>query len=101
MGLISSSDEFNIRSHNAVAPFFDWLLKIVDDIAIQGKDLQTVFQQLRMVLEACRVAGIKLSLESLELEDQSNLRVSLLDQMAFGLTRQNWLLYATFQHPSL
>ena len=35
-------------------------------MAIQGKDLQTVFFRLRQVLEACRVAGIKLSLDKLK-----------------------------------
>ena len=66
MGLVSSSAEFCIRSDNAVAAFFEWLLKIVDDMAIQGKDLQTVFFRLRRVLDACRVAGIKLSLDKLK-----------------------------------
>ena len=65
MGLISSSDEFNIRSDKAVAEFSEWLLKIVDDMAIQGEDLKTVFRRLRKVLDACRAAGIKLSLDKL------------------------------------
>ena len=46
MSLISSSDKFNISSDNDVAAFSEWLLQIVDDMAIQGKDLQTFFHRL-------------------------------------------------------
>ena len=66
MGLVSSSDEFNIRSDAAVMDFLHlWLLKIMDDMAIQGETLQEVFCRLRMVLKRCRKAGIKLSLAKL------------------------------------
>ena len=71
MGLNISSDEFNIRSDRAVAEFLGtWLLKIVDDMAIQGSTLQEVFLRLRMVLEKCREAGIKLSLSKLKVGRQ-------------------------------
>ena len=67
MGLISSSDEFNIRSDAAVMDLLNlWLLKIVDDMAIQGTTLQEVLRRLRMVLDRCRKAGIKLSLSKLK-----------------------------------
>ena len=49
MGMNISSDEFNIRSDRAVAEYLNsWLLKIVDNMAIQGATLQEVFVRLRL-----------------------------------------------------
>ena len=42
-----------------------WLLKIMDDMAIQGETLQEALERLRLVLDKCRTAGIKLSLGKL------------------------------------
>lgn len=65
MGLNSSSDEFNIRTDAAVHGL-PWLLKIVDDMLIQAPTRDLLFSRLRIVLGRCRIAGIKLSLEKLE-----------------------------------
>ena len=67
MGMNISSDEYNIRSDRAVAEYLkSWLLKIVDNMAIQGATLQEVFVRLLLVLLKCREAGIKLSLAKLK-----------------------------------
>jgi hypothetical protein len=65
MGLNSSSDEFCIRTDAAMRDFFEWLLKIIDDMLVQGRPLQEVFQRLRLVLQRCRETGIKLSMAKL------------------------------------
>jgi hypothetical protein len=65
MGLNSSSDEFCIRTDEAMRDFFEWLLKIIDDMLVQGRTLQEVFQRLRLVLQRARETGIKLSLSKL------------------------------------
>jgi hypothetical protein len=66
MGLMSSSDEFNIRTDAVVQKhLMTWLLKIIDNMLIQAPDLQEAFQRLRFVLACCRKAGIKLSLAKL------------------------------------
>jgi hypothetical protein len=66
MGLNSSSDAFNVRTDDAVWDLFEWLLKIVDDMLVQGASIEQVFRRLQMVLLRCRAAGIKLSLDKLE-----------------------------------
>jgi hypothetical protein len=66
MGLNSSSDEFCIRTDEAMREFFAWLLKIIDDMLVMGRTLQEVLARLRLVLAKCRATGIKLSLSKLE-----------------------------------
>lgn len=60
MGLCPSSDEFCRRTDQAFQGL-DWFLKIVDDGLIQAPNEEVLFQRLRIVLERCRVAGIKIS----------------------------------------
>ncbi|XP_059081959.1 uncharacterized protein LOC131879617 [Tigriopus californicus] len=67
MGLSSSSDEFNIRTDRAVACLGNWLLKIVDDMAFQDPTLDLALSRLELVLERCRKAGIKLSLDKMQI----------------------------------
>jgi hypothetical protein len=66
MGLNSSSDAFCVRTDEAMREFFAWLLKIIDDMLVQGRTLQEVFRRLRLVLQRCRETGIMLSLSKLE-----------------------------------
>lgn len=64
MGLNSNSDEFNIRTDAAVEGL-EWLMKIVDDMLVQAPSRDVLFVRLRMVLDRCREAGIRLSLDKL------------------------------------
>lgn len=65
MGLNASSDEFNERSDRAVQ-HLEYLMKIVDDMMAQAPTRGLIFIRLREVLECCRNAGIKLSLDKLQ-----------------------------------
>ena len=69
MGLCSSSDEFCNRSDAAVAGL-PGVLKIVDDLLIQGEDLPQLYSRLRAVLQRCREAGLKMSLKKMKIGSQ-------------------------------
>ena len=64
MGLCSSSDEFCVRTDEAVADL-PYVLKIVDDLLIQAETEEQLFLRLREVLNRCREFGIKISLRKL------------------------------------
>lgn len=67
MGLISSMDEFNLRTDKPMMDLSGWLLKLVDDMLIQARTKSELLQRLRIVLERCKQTGIKLSLSKLEM----------------------------------
>lgn len=66
MGLNSSSDEFCQRTDEAVAGLEEFLLKIVDDMCVQAETLPQLWSRLRIVLQRCRSAGIRISYAKLE-----------------------------------
>jgi hypothetical protein len=87
MGLNSSSDEFCIRTDAAMRDFFEWLLKIIDDMLVQGRTLQEVFQRLRLVLQRWRETGIKLSLAKLAVGTSLKFAGFIVRRMGSGRTR--------------
>ncbi len=60
MGLSSAGDEFNRRTDAALAGLPN-VEKVVDDILIHGKDLESHTKNVREFLERCRQAGITLN----------------------------------------
>ena len=60
MGLNSSSDEFCRRSDEAMAGL-DFILKIVDDILIMASSEEELLERIKIVLNRCRAAGIRVS----------------------------------------
>jgi hypothetical protein len=59
MGLCSSIDELLIRMKEIFGKHA-WLLRLVDDLLIQGKTMQQVLRRLKAVLKTCRKYGITL-----------------------------------------
>ena len=60
MGLVSSGDEFCLRTDKALADL-PGVMKLVDDILIYGKDLEEIIARIRNVFERCKEWGITLS----------------------------------------
>ena len=71
MGMASSSDEWCRRSDQAVHGLPD-VLKLVDDILVQGTDYEDLFEKLEAVLQRCREHNITLSLKKLEVGEKVN-----------------------------
>ena len=60
MGLCSSSDEFCRRS-DAILSGLTFILKIVDDVLVMANSVEQLLERLKLVLERCREAGIRVS----------------------------------------
>jgi hypothetical protein len=69
MGLNGSWEVFSYKTDKAVADL-GWLLKIVDDMLVQARTLEELFQRIRIVLQRCREFGIKLSLAKLAIGEE-------------------------------
>jgi hypothetical protein len=68
MGLCSSSDEFLI-SMEAIFGKYPWLLRLIDDLLIQGKTKQQVLRRLRAVLKTCRKYGVTLKRSKIQIRE--------------------------------
>ena len=70
MGLCSTGDEYNRRGDEALSDIPN-LAKVVDDIIIWDKDLDTHIQHIKDVLNRCRTHGITLNADKVCLAAQS------------------------------